>query len=139
MEKKKPACGLCGRTSNLTKTDCCDNWICDDEHKYVPFSYEATSCSRNHRRYTLCSFHYNERHDGKWQDCEKCKEEFDLEDYVDMGTNEFNFEKLSNPPKISIKCVNCGFKSNSMNDFAYKTSKGMYCIKHKCQKKAMTF
>lgn len=38
MPKKKPAprggkprCGLCGKTKNLTKTECCGNWICDDE------------------------------------------------------------------------------------------------------------
>ena len=24
-------------TRNLTKTDCCQNWICDDEDKYVMF------------------------------------------------------------------------------------------------------
>ena len=32
-------CGLCGKTSRLTKTACCGNWICDDEDKYVMFSY----------------------------------------------------------------------------------------------------
>ena len=26
------------RPENLTKTECCGNWICDDEHKYVMFS-----------------------------------------------------------------------------------------------------
>ncbi len=36
-EKKQKACGLCGATTNLTKTPCCDNWVCDDADKYVPF------------------------------------------------------------------------------------------------------
>lgn len=38
--KAKPGkqCGLCGSTKNLTKTECCGNWICDDEDEYVLFS-----------------------------------------------------------------------------------------------------
>ena len=31
----KPRCGLCGKNKNLTETECCGNWICDDEHKYL--------------------------------------------------------------------------------------------------------
>ena len=42
-EKK---CGLCGKTEELTKTPCCDNWICDDEHTYQIFSFERNSCYR---------------------------------------------------------------------------------------------
>ena len=42
-----PRCGLCGKTRNLTRTECCENWICDDEHKYVPFSYARSSCRRS--------------------------------------------------------------------------------------------
>lgn len=30
----KRQCGLCGGTNNLIKTNCCDNWICDDEDQY---------------------------------------------------------------------------------------------------------
>lgn len=58
----KRKCGLCGKSRNLTKTDCCDNWICDDEHKYVIFSYARNSCHRNHSRYTLCAYHHTEDH-----------------------------------------------------------------------------
>src|SRR5262245_23658012 len=67
-------CGLCGKTSNLTHTPCCGHWICDDEHTYVLFSYARNSCHRNHDRYTLCSFHANEGHAGRWQECEKCRD-----------------------------------------------------------------
>jgi hypothetical protein len=35
----KRRCDLCGKTKNLIKTDCCNNWICDDEHKYVVFFF----------------------------------------------------------------------------------------------------
>ncbi len=49
LEKNKaesnPRCGLCGKTKKLTKTECCDQWICDDEDKYVIFSYARNSCS----------------------------------------------------------------------------------------------
>ena len=130
----KNKCGLCGSTKKpLIKTQCCDNWICDDADQYVPFSYETNSCYRNHDRYTVCAFHFHEQHTGKWQNCKRCKDELDKIDYTDFGTNEFNFEVLKNPEKYTIKCVKCGFTSNSTRDFAYKTSKGYVCTKEACQ------
>ena len=130
----KPACGLCESTKKaLTKTSCCDNWICDDEQNYVIFSYARNSCSRNHRRYTLCAYHFNEGHAKKWQDCKTCHENFELPDYVDMGTNGYNFEVLKNPEKVTVTCVHCKMTTNSVADFAYQTSKGYYCSKKKCQ------
>ncbi|PSN13686.1 hypothetical protein C7293_14855 [filamentous cyanobacterium CCT1] len=105
---KLPRCGLCGGTTNLTKTECCDNWICDDEDQYVMFSFAHNSCYRNHRRYTLCGGHYVEDHLGSWKDCEACKELFETEMYVYYGTNEYNFEKLKNPPKYDpTRCETC--------------------------------
>lgn len=131
--------GPCGKTKNLIKTPRCDNWICDDMHEYVAFSYATNSCYRNHDRYTLCSYHYHENHPGNWQNCEKCKDAFEIENHADFGTNDFNFEKLTNPPEILIKCANCNFQSNSAQDFAFQTSKGWYCDKKKCQEAAMKF
>lgn len=108
--KERPRCGLCGSTTKpLTRTDCCDNWICDDEHQYVLFSYARNSCYRNHDRYTLCSYHFHEGHKGRWQDCKRCRKEFETEMYVWYGTNEYNFEKLENPPKFEpTHCDTCG-------------------------------
>ena len=107
--KIKQRCGLCGKTKNLTKTECCGNWICDDEHQYVMFSYARNSCFRNHRRYTLCGYHYAEEHTGHWKDCPQCREDIETELYVYYGTNEYNFEKLENPPDFEPKkCVECG-------------------------------
>ena len=105
----KPRCGLCGKARNLTKTDCCDQWICDDEHKYVIFSFARNSCSRNHRRYTLCAYHHEEGHSGSWKSCSQCRKSFETEMYVWYGTNEYNFEKLKNPPTYKPKkCSKCG-------------------------------
>ena len=106
MAQKAKKCGLCGKTKKLTKTECCDEWICDDEDKYVLFSYANNSCHRNHRRYTLCGSHHTEAHKGKWQDCADCRESTETEMYVWYGTNEYNFEKLENPP--SYKPTHCG-------------------------------
>jgi hypothetical protein len=104
----KPRCGLCGKTKKLTKTECCGQWICHDEDKYVPFSYATNSCYRNHSRYTLCGYHYNEEHLGDWKDCPKCRNSFETEMYVFYGTNEFNFQKLENPPAyLPTKCARC--------------------------------
>jgi hypothetical protein len=102
-------CGLCGQTGRLTRAECCGNWLCDDEENYVLFSYARNSCDRNHRRFTLCGYHHAEDHRGSWKDCAACRGEFDTEMYVYYGTNEYNFEKLANPPSYEpTKCSACG-------------------------------
>ncbi|MCP4712349.1 MAG: hypothetical protein GY869_27320 [Planctomycetes bacterium] len=102
-------CGLCGATDNLIKTECCDQWICDDEDQYVMFSYARNSCYRNHSRFTLCGYHHVEDHPGDWKNCPKCREDIETEMYVYFGTNEYNFEKLKNPPAYQPKkCSQCG-------------------------------
>lgn len=101
-------CGLCGKSKKLIRTECCNQWICDDESEYVLFSYADNCCSRNHRRYTLCGFHATEEHEGTWQDCAQCRNEFETEMYVWYGTNKYNFEKLPNPPSFKPKyCGRC--------------------------------
>jgi hypothetical protein len=106
----KEGCGLCGRQrESLLITDCCGHLICNDEGDYVPFSYSRNSCSRNHRRYTLCGYHHAEGHSGAWQTCKKCRKDFETEMYVYYGTNEYNFEKLENPPAFKpTRCHRCG-------------------------------
>jgi len=104
----KAGCGLCHKTAKLMLTECCKQWICDDEENYVMFSYERNSCSRNHRRYTLCGHHHSEQHAGDWRSCEACRQEFPTEMYVYYGTNEYNFETLKNPPKFEpTRCGKC--------------------------------
>lgn len=106
--KVGPKCGLCGKSSQLTQTECCGQWICDDEDEYVLFSYERNSCYRNHRRFTLCGFHDAEEHPGDWKTCSRCRKGFETEIYVYYGTNEYNFEKLENPPAYEpTRCSKC--------------------------------
>lgn len=123
-----PRCGLCGKTKNLTRTECCGNWICDDEDKYVMFSYARNSCYRNHRRYTLCAGHFAEGHAGDWKTCRQCREMMETEMYVYHGTNEYNFEKLPNPPKFEpTRCATCGrVIVLSQGGYSY-SSKGHQC------------
>ena len=102
-------CGLCGKTGRLTRTDCCGNWICDDEASYRVFSFARNSCARNHGRLTLCGFHFNEGHDGQWQSCAECRRQFEPEMYVYYGTNEYNFSVLADPPAfLPTLCAECG-------------------------------
>ena len=102
-------CGLCGKAQRVQPTECCRNWICDDEDSYVLFSFSRKSCSRNHRRYTLCGYHAAEGHGGTWQECKSCRDEFDTEMYVHYGTNDYNFQKLADPPKFEpTLCAKCG-------------------------------
>jgi len=107
-DKNIPRCGLCGKSENLIKTECCGAWICDDSDKYVPFSYSRNSCYRNHERFTMCAFHFQEKHMGDWKTCPVCRNEFKTEIYVYYGTNEYNFEKLTNPPTFEpTHCTRC--------------------------------
>ena len=104
MRTIKSVCGLCGSNKKkLTKTPCCNNLICNDYEDYVMFSFATNSCNRNHDRYTLCATHYHEKHNGHWQDCKKCKNNFEPEMVAWYGTNEFNFEKLKDVPKFKPK------------------------------------
>ena len=124
----KPRCGLCGKTRNLVKTECCGQWICDDESSYVLFSYARNCCSRNHRRMTLCGFHSGEGHQGHWKDCEKCRASFEPEMFVWYGTNEFNFEKLENPPAFEpTLCDRCGVRIKLGTDGYSVGPKGTRC------------
>jgi len=121
-------CGLCGKTKNIAKIDCCDNWICNDENQYVMFSYSRNSCSRNHRRFTLCGFHNTENHSGNWQTCKKCRKNFqhELEMYVWYGTNKYNFTKLENPPKFEpTYCSKCN-KKIILSNHGYSNLCGVY-------------
>ena len=124
----KPRCGLCGKTKNLAQTECCGQWICNDEHNYVLFSYARNSCSRNHRRFTLCGFHSGEGHKGHWKDCKKCRASFQTEIYVWYGTNEYNFEKLENPPHYEpTLCDRCGVVIKLGTDGYSVGPKGTIC------------
>jgi hypothetical protein len=117
-------CGLCGESGKLTRTEGCGQWICDDEDQYELFSYARNSCSRNHRRFTVCGTHFSEQHDGKWQDCPKCRDAYPTEMYVYFGTNEYNFEKLANPPAYEpTHCSKCG-KVIILSEGGYSTKGG---------------
>ena len=126
--KSKPKCGLCGKTKNLTKTECCDQWICDDESKYVMFSYARNSCHRNHRRLTLCAYHHTEGHSGDWTECVACRKAFDTEDYVCYGTNEYNFRKFPNPPKFTpTHCAKCNCIIDRMHSGFVQSGGKYFC------------
>ena len=109
MKKIIPPCGLCGKSKKSRyKTECCGNWVCGDESDYVLFSYSRNICARNHRRFTLCGSHHAEEHKGDWKTCKECLKAFEMEMYVWYGTNEYNFEKLPDPPAFKpTYCSKC--------------------------------
>ncbi len=126
-EKK---CGLCGKKGKLIKTECCDEWICDDQDSYQMFSFSNISCSRNHQRYTLCGYHHTAGHSGNWQDCQKCKDNFGAEMYSYYATNDYNNAPLENPPKFDptycSKCnkiIKLGYEPYSQMGDAYTCNK----------------
>lgn len=129
QETALPGCGLCGKTGELTTTLCCGRLICDDEDNYVLFSYARNSCHRNHSRYTLCGAHYNEGHDGRWQECAECRDIAEPEMYVYFGTNEYNFEKLENPPAYEpTTCRRCARVISLSEDGYVMNGEGYLCL-----------
>ncbi len=128
--KAKRQCGLCGNSGRLTRTECCNQPICDDEEHYVMLSYARNSCSRNHRRYTLCAYHFNEGHFGDWRDCSKCRDDFPAKIYAYFGTNEYNFVKLEKVPDCEpTRCAGCNRIVNLIHDGYADKSDGIYCLK----------
>ncbi|GAQ84877.1 hypothetical protein KFL_002100070 [Klebsormidium nitens] len=110
-------CGLCGnRERPLTKTKCCNHWICDDAREYQLFSYDKNCCYRNHKRYTLCASHHDEGHGGDWRTCQTCKDYFqDPWEWWWRGRNfddfrsQYNFEVLPDtiPKPPMPRCSDC--------------------------------
>jgi hypothetical protein len=89
-------CSLCGKARDLSQTECCSKKVC-------------VKCEEKHSRFTLCGSHHNESHSGTWQDCAECRGQFPTEMYVWHGTNNWNFEKLQNPPSFEpTHCSVCG-------------------------------
>lgn len=128
-------CGLCGKAGRLTRAECCGHWLCDDEDKYVMFSYARNSCHRNHRRFTLCGYHHTEAHPGSWKNCRACRGEFDTEIYVYYGTNDYNFEKLEHPPSYQpTHCSTCGVVIRLGEDGYSQSGDGYWC--HRCSEAA---
>lgn len=121
-------CFLCGKRTKLVRTECCGQWICDDEDSYQLFSYARNSCHRNHRRFTLCGFHHTEEHKGSWQTCSECREDIETEMYVYYGTNDYNFEKLENPPSFEpTLCTGCGAVIHLAAGGYSRGPKGTFC------------
>jgi len=79
LSPANPRCGLCGKTMNLVKTECCGQRMRNDEGNYVLFSYARNSGSRNHRRFTLCAHPHGAGHKGHWKNCQRGRQFFQTE------------------------------------------------------------
>lgn len=94
------------------------------------FSYARNSCSRNHRRYTLCAYHHVGGHSGDWRECQTCREDFDTEIYVYYGTNAYNFVKLENPPEYEpTLCSTCGERLDLGEGGYSMRGSGYFCLR----------
>lgn len=78
--KKIPGehCRFCGdSTVPLVKTRCCNQWICCDTAR---LSFRGGGfCQDEHERYSMCHFHYQERHAGDYKECKECSDFWEKE------------------------------------------------------------
>nr|MDO8116232.1 hypothetical protein [Candidatus Sigynarchaeota archaeon] len=78
----------------------------------------------------MCASHHEEGHYGRWQDCKKCKEAIETEMYVWYGTNEYNFEKLENPPAFKpTRCKKCNKIIHLGEEGHVMKGNDYYCMK----------
>lgn len=95
MEAKPIAgehCRFCGESDvPLVKTPCCQQWICCD---IAWVSIQGSGfCQVEHERFSLCYFHYIDRHSGVWQNCQKCRDSWTLQEYQAYAENPINMPK----------------------------------------------
>ena len=95
MEAKPIAgehCRFCGHdASPLVKTPCCEQWICCDT-SYL--SYRGGGyCQFEHENSSICHFHYNEKHQGRWQECEECRRFFGEEEFKSAFDDPMNIPR----------------------------------------------
>jgi hypothetical protein len=63
-----------------------------------------------------------------WKLCAECRSSFATENYVWCGTNEYNFEKLPDPPAYEpTKCCQCATVIILSEDEYSKLGKGYFC------------
>ena len=88
--------------------------------------------------YTVCAAHYHEGHSGHWKSCKECAELWEKEDYVWYATNEYNFEKLENPPEYEpTRCSGCNKILDLINEVVISGSnKKKYCLKCEMKKES---
>lgn len=77
--------------SFLVKTRRCEQWICCDT---AFFSIRGGGyCQFEHEHFSMCHFHYNEGHQGPWQECEECQT------FWEKGYGEY-LPGIRNEPKL---------------------------------------
>ena len=96
MEAKPIAgehCRFCGDAkAPLVKTPCCDQWICCDT---AFFSFRGGGrCQVEHERFSMCYSHYEDKHSGPWESCQKCREFWSPRDDQMYAENRSRSQKI---------------------------------------------
>ena len=93
MEAKPIAgehCRFCGdATAPLVKTPCCDQWMCGDT-AFVSLR-GGGRCQVEHERFSLGYSHYEDKHGGPWESCQKCREFWSPRDDQRYAENPINW------------------------------------------------
>ena len=87
-------CHFCGDdTVPLVMTPCCGQLICCDT-SYL--SYRGGGyCQFEHENYSICHFHYNEKHPGQWNDCDECRRFFGEKEFEQLAEDPMNIPYYS--------------------------------------------
>jgi len=130
---KDECCFICGdEDSPLVKTKCCHQWVCCDT-SFLSFR-GGGYCLFEHENYSVCHYHYNNNHEGKWEDCKECQEFFGKEAFE----SELNFKpKIKNQKNFrGKKQISTITKQTTVNEdkgeiVIYQPEKGTFSIKVK--------
>ena len=81
-------CHFCEQTDlPLVKTRCCQKWVCCDTD-FISFR-GGGRCQFEHEHYSICHFHHNNGHEGKWLKCDECRDFFG-EQFKEESENPIN-------------------------------------------------
>ena len=93
----KPIAGEHGRfcgdaKAPLVKTPCCQQWICC-ETAFVSFRGGGRG-QVEHERFSMCYSHYEDKHGGPWESCQKFRAFWTSRDDKNLGGKPHQLAKI---------------------------------------------
>ncbi len=66
-----------------------NRWMSIIITSYVSYRGEGR-CQYAHERFSVCHYHYVEKHPGRWQDCEECRRDLGVATFMMAFTDGTN-------------------------------------------------
>ena len=129
----KPRCGLCGKTKTLVQTECCGQWICDDE-AIMSCSPTRRTVVRGITDVTRCApFIIGEGHPGHWRDCKIAANRSRPKFMSGMARTNSISRNWKIRRRLSRRCATVAAQRQPRHGRLFRRTKGTLCNRC-CQK-----